>query len=556
MRKFFSLLKLQINAQYGFSSALYNFKNDKKAFWKAIGMGLIIFIALVEVIGIYGFLMYQLYKGALTLNTPQIVITMASVAAGLMVLVFGIFYILSALFLAKDTELLASLPIPQGHVFFSKFLLVLLAEYPIAFFLMLPPVIIYGIGQKTGAFYYILAIICTILLPLVPLIISALLSLILMNIVSRSKRRDLITIIGSIVFIVLIFAGQNYLMSRMPNNQQDFMMVILNSSNALIEYMGGAFPPAIWITKILTGTMQETLLNLLYLLLISFGAFAIVYLLASFIFQRGATAQLETGVGTGKTKLTYKKTSQVFTIFKNELLVIIRTPVYALNSLIMIFMAPILLMLPLLGGNLANDPDLQFLYQLIEKGDSKPTLLLIVAGIITAFVLINPAISTTFSREGKNIWILKNIPVKPEIQVFGKFLAGYSISFVGAFFSAVVAMFSFRVDFVTTIMVIILCGAALIPTSAAGILIDLSRPKLTWNNPQEAIKQNFNAVLAMLLGIVIISIFGVIGYFIATLNLNIYIIFGIMTAVILITSYLFLIIIKKTAEGAYAKIEA
>ena len=42
MRKFISLLKLQINARYGLSNFLYNIKNDKKTLWKSIGMGLVI----------------------------------------------------------------------------------------------------------------------------------------------------------------------------------------------------------------------------------------------------------------------------------------------------------------------------------------------------------------------------------------------------------------------------------------------------------------------------------------------------------------------------------
>lgn len=71
MRKFFSLLKLQINAQYGFSNALYNIKHDKKAFWKGVGIGIAILLALGEVIGIYTFLMYQLYSGAAMINAPQ-----------------------------------------------------------------------------------------------------------------------------------------------------------------------------------------------------------------------------------------------------------------------------------------------------------------------------------------------------------------------------------------------------------------------------------------------------------------------------------------------------
>ncbi|NLB78407.1 MAG: hypothetical protein GX796_06065 [Clostridiaceae bacterium] len=555
MRKFISLLKLQINARYGLSNLFYNIKSDKKALWKSIGMGLVILIAMAEIIGIYTFMMLQLYRGGLGLNAPQVVLTMAAVVSGIIVLIFGIFYILSTVFLAKDTELLTSLPLPQGSVFLSKFVLVLLGEYPFAFFLMIPPVIIYGIGQNMGVIYYLLAIICTLFIPLVPLVISSLLSLFLMNIVGRSRHRDLITIIGSIILLVGIFLGQNYLISQMPGNEQELLMELLKSSNAMIEFMGRAFPPAIWITKILSGTFNESMINLAKLLIVSLGAFGMVYFIASFIYQRGATAQFETGATTGKTKLSYKGTSQILTIFKIEWLTILRTPIYAMNSLVMVFMAPLLMMLPMFGGNLANDPDIQFLYQLIEKGQSTPLLPLIVAGLITAVVLINPAVSSTFSREGKNIWILKNIPVKPQIQVYGKLLAGYSISFIAAVLSAFMAMLSFRIPFISTVMAVILSAVALVPISAVGIYIDLKRPKLIWNNPQEAIKQNFNVVIAMLLGFVLVSVFAAIGYFITTFGLNTFAVFGIMLIIILAYSYLSILVLKNVAEGAYRRIE-
>lgn len=555
MRKFISLLKLQINARYGLSNVLYNIKSDKKALWKSIGMGLAILIAMAEIIGIYTFLMLQLYKGALAINAPQIVLTMAAVSSGIIVLIFGIFYILSTVFLAKDSEFLSSLPLSQGSVFLSKFILVLLGEYPFAFFLMLPPVIIYGVGQNMGAMYYLLAIICTLFIPLVPLVISSLLSLLLMNIVGRSRHRDLITIIGSIILLVGVFLGQNYLIGQMPDNNQEFLAELLKSSNKLVEFMGRAFPPAIWITKILSGTFSEAVINMAYLLIVSLGAFGLVYFIASFIYQRGATAQFETGASTGKAKLSYKSSSQILTIFKIEWLTILRTPIYALNSLVMVFMAPLLMMLPLFGGNLANDPDLQFLYQLIKNGESTPLLPLIVAGLITVFVLINPAVSSTFSREGKNIWILKNIPVKPQIQVYGKLLAGYSISFIAAVLSAFMAMLSFRIPFISTVMAVILSAVALVPISAVGIYIDLKRPKLIWNNPQEAIKQNFNVVIAMLLGFVLVTVFAAIGYFITTFGLNTFAVFGIMLIIILAFSYLSILVLKNAAEGAYRRIE-
>lgn len=555
MRKFFSLLKLQINAQYGFSNALYNIKHDKKAFWKGVGIGIAILLALGEVIGIYTFLMYQLYSGAAMINAPQMILTMAAICSGLIVLIFGIFYIIGTLFLARDTEFLASLPLSQGSVFMTKFAMVLLGEYPFAFFLMLPPVIIYGIGTQKGVIYYILAIICTLLLPFLPLVISAFLALLLMNIVSRSKRRDMITIIGSIIMMVLFIGGQNYLMSRMPENREDFLMALLQSSDAIIEFMGRAFPPSIWITKVLSSGGVDSAWNLLFLVAATIAAFLAVYLLASFIYQRGATAQLETRSAPGKTKLTYRRSSQVFTIFKNELLIILRTPIYALNSLVVVFMAPLLLAIPFFGGNFSNDSDLQFIFQFLGNNDSQAILMLVSAGIITLLVMINPAVSTTFSREGKNIWVLKTIPVKPVVQVYGKLLAGYSISFVAALVTIVIAMFLFKINVLTAIMILILCSLALVPVSSIGLYIDLIRPKLQWNNPQEAIKQNMNAMLAMLIGFLAVSVFGIAGFLVTIFITNIYAMFGIMVLILSAVSYICLLVLDKTANKAYWKIE-
>jgi len=556
MRKFISLLKLQLNARYGLSNLLYNAKNDKKALLKSIGMGLVILVAIAELVGMYAYMMIQLYKGASAVNVPQIVLTMAAVVSGVITLVFGIFYILSGIFLAKDTEFLATLPLPQGSIFASKFILVLLGEYPFAFFLMLPPVIIYGIGQNMGVVYYLLALICILFIPLVPLVVSSFFSLLLMNIVGRSRRRDLITIVGSIILIIGMFLGQNYLISRMPDNEQEFLAELVKNSNVVVEYTGRVFPPAVWITKILSGTFSEAAVNMAYLLIVSLGAFLLVYLIASFIYQRGATAQFEAVTSTGKTRLSYRSTSQVLAIFRIEWLTILRTPIYALNSLVMIFIAPLIMMMPMFGGNFSKDSDLENLFNLIEKGVSTPLFPMIVAGVVTLFVLMNPAVSSTFSREGKNIWILKNIPVKPEIQVYGKLLAGYSISFIGAVLSSVVAMLSFGITPAATVMAVILSAAALVPISAVGIYIDMIRPKLVWNNPQEAIKQNFNVVVAMLLGFVTLSIFGVIGYFVAAFVPYTFVAFIIMLAILLAFSYISIRVLRSAAQGALRKIEA
>ena len=58
------------------------------------------------------------------------------------------------------------------------------------------------------------------------------------------------------------------------------------------------------------------------------------------------------------------------------------------------------------------------------------------------------------------------------------------------------------------------CGLALVATAlltSVGMMIDLARPLLDWTNPQKAIKQNLNVLLAMFAnaGILAAAFFGV-----------------------------------------------
>ncbi|NLL96877.1 MAG: hypothetical protein GX227_07175, partial [Clostridiaceae bacterium] len=96
---------------------------------------------------------------------------------------------------------------------------------------------------------------------------------------------------------------------------------------------------------------------------------------------------------------------------------------------------------------------------------------------------------------------------------------------------------------------------ALVPVSSIGLYIDLIRPKLQWNNPQEAIKQNMNAMLAMLIGFLAVSVFGIAGFLVTIFITNIYAMFGIMVLILSAVSYICLLVLDKTADKAYWKIE-
>lgn len=555
MRNLMLLLKLQINAQYGISTAFRQWKTEKRIPWKGLGLAAIMILSFGILLAMYSFLMWGLYKGALTIHAPQMIITLGAVTGGTIILFFGLFYLISALFLAKDSEFLTSLPVRQESVFASKFLLVLLAEYPFALAFMLPPILIYGAGDSKGLLYYLVSLFCIVLLPLFPLVISAFLALLLMNVVAHSRHRDLITLVGSSLLLVLFMGGQFYLTSRMPEDEQQFILTLMQTGNGIVEFMGRVFPPAVWLTKALASTGPEALINFLYLVAVSVVSSAIVYFLAAFIYQKGAVATMEAEQKQSRKKLTYQSASPILILFKIEWRLLIRTPIYAMNSLIMIFIAPMLLLLPMMGGNFASDPELKIIFDAIRDGKSAAFVMLVLTAFITLITLINPAISSTFSREGNCFWMLKNIPVPPATQVYGKFWAGYSISFLGSLFAVIVSAFSFQIPLDMCFLILLLCAFALIPVNVAGILIDLLRPKLVWNNAQEAIKQNANVLFAMLAGFFILFLYGILGYFVLSFMTSLYGVFAIMASALILFSALSFSLLNRISRNAYQKIE-
>lgn len=556
MRKFFSLLKVQMNAQWGLSLARYSMKNDKKALLKGIGIALAMLLAIGQFVFMYSFLVSKVYEAAKVLKAQQLIITTGAMGAGMFTLFFGIFFILGALFLAKDTEMLSALPLRQESVFISKFIIVLLGEYPFVLFFMIPPVVIYGVGEGKGIFYYLTALLCMLLLPLIPLVISSLLSLGLMRLVSQSRRRDLITIIGSTVLLIGLFVGQFTLFSKIPENDPDFLVRLLQNSDGLVEFSGRMFPPSIWITRALSLSGVEAVKNFLYVLLLSLAALLLVYGIASRIYQRGATAQLETIKRTTGKRLEYKVASPVMATFKNEWRNLLRTPVFALNSLVVVFIGPLIMSMPLFGGNFAKDPDIQALYSIIYKYETSAYLPFVIAAILTLMSMMNPAISSTFSREGKAFWILKNIPVKPIKQVMGKLVAGYSMSFMASIATGVIVSFAFKISIGVIITSILISILALVSICVLGILIDLMRPKLKWGNPQEAIKQNLNVMLQMVAGFAFILVFGFLAFMLFTSGINASVVSAILIILLVLSGGASVFLLFKTSDRFFSRIEA
>lgn len=87
-----------------------------------------------------------------------------------------------------------------------------------------------------------------------------------------------------------------------------------------------------------------------------------------------------------------------------------------------------------------------------------------------------------------------------------------------------------------------------------GMIIDILRPLLIWDNPQRAMKQNLNVLIAMGVGVLAIG-----GLFLLTINLldlmDIRYIYFILISIFIVSSYILFIILKKLITKQFINLE-
>lgn len=241
--------------------------------------------------------------------------------------------------------------------------------------------------------------------------------------------------------------------------------------------------------------------------------------------------------------MKYNSSSKLRSYFKKEFQTFFRNPVYVINGLFGIFITPFLL--PLSFRISATAESIEQIRALVSAPEFSFYAVLFALAVIVLTSAINVVASSSFSREGASFWITKIIPYSLKQQAFVKALFSASISIMGIIINCLIFKVYFNYGFIQigVISFIGILFAAL--WNLIGVFIDMKRPKLEWTNETEAIKQNVNVVLSILLCIAIST-----GYFFAAAKMlqNGFAAGGIVTFLLCSVCILILLVCKGIAS--------
>lgn len=534
-----------------------NKKNKKQI--KGILLGLLLIIAFTPIAIQFGKFLSVAYDGLHAMGQEAVILGFGLSIVCVVIFFFGIFYAMGIFYFSMDVENLLPLPFKPWHIMGAKFAVVLIYEYLTELIFFLPTIIAYGIKSNGGVLYYTYGVIIFLLLPIIPLVIASVINMIIMRFTNIAKNKDRFRLVGGLIAMGF-GVGINIYIQRFTQdiNQSEITKMFEQGNNSLVALATKMFPSTIIaVNSLINTTNIHGIINLILFIVITLASLMIFIILGQALYFKGVMGVSETA-SKRKTLSSHeltKNTTQNSTLkiyILKELKLLFRTPIYFMNCVLMNFLWPVFLLIPIFaqkGGRSQLNMFTEFL-----QNDKTTGIALGIFFAFMVFVSCSNAISTTtISREGKNLFILKYIPMKYKDQLMAKVLSAVVLGVAGMLMVCILGLILLKLPLDLVLLMIIVGFLGIVFTSFIGIFIDLNFPKLQWDTEQKAVKQNLNVIISM---IICIALGGLMVFLIIKLELAKWAVFALIVVSCTILDLLLYYLLATKGVKMLRKIES
>lgn len=462
------------------------------------------------------------------------------------IIVFSLPKILNSFYYDTDIDQLITLPLSSKEIIFSKIISLVLGEYIKVLIFFSPFIFTYGIKGQAGLGFYLYSLIVTALIPLMPVGLNIILIMVFMRFTNIGKKKDLIRGLGMVVLTFIIIFIQVYIQKKAltsPLGGGDIFQILGATLMSLSKFLKKYMPLSLITSKILYNYMsfKGFLFLLLEFLLTNIFLLILLYISKSLYMKGLLDGNTSSFIENKKQKkLSYKKEKIYITLAKKEFRILFRNPIFFLNSVMGSLMIPIIL-----GISISIDKtQAKELSNLCQKNSF---IALVFFVVIILFSNLSGVSPTSFSREGKNYWIQKQLPIRAEDQAKGRILVGGTMVVLTSLVVGVVGKFILDMENVIMFLVVFYGIILSLPLVNIGLVLDIKNPKLDWSTPEEAMKQNSNVLknMGLILGYILFLGLLVIGLYKFT---SIRLIYFIIIFLALVLSYFTYKKLVKTIE--------
>jgi ABC-2 type transport system permease protein len=372
-------------------------------------------------------------------------------------------------------------------------------------------------------------IVSILLLPLIPLAICTLLSLLVINIpkIGRNKWLWYMLIMAAMLGISFSFM----MLTNSSGNQPyviDFVKIKMDQMSQTCRYI----PGSIFGMKALVTSGFSSLLSQLMNLIVT-GGYLFVLFFAGQKLYLGSILRGDAVIKrTGRKQEQTQERSFNASYIRKELAGTFKDPSVAMNALGGYIGIPmVLVMWTILKVQSKGKTDIvgDFMKMLHNPGIQEylPIFIIGIALFLSLMSAGSSMFSACYSKDGKRLWVEKSLPVHPFDIMKGKLYMGLLVVSTLNMIAIIMASLIIKLEIWQWVYILVLSEIIITFDSLIALMIDCSRPKLIWKETVQAVKQNMNVILAMLVTLTLVMVNGFILYICWQSKLNALDIYGI-----------------------------
>ena len=477
---------------------------------KSINRKSILFWILIILIFAISYLSYEIMKFLIKVNKPEIFINSYFLFLEILIIMQTIMLCTNIFYFSKDIENILPLPIKPIEILISKFNTILFMIYNTEFLFGLIPLLIYGFFINAKMIFFIKLILGLIIFPIFPILLVSALMMLIMQITKIFKNKDILQLIISLILISIIMLGMFFVFKDIVNNNQiddEKVQTVIDSINMKILNINKYFVTInTTINIIIDNNMVLFLKNILYLFV------SIFLILMLFIISGNKLYLKQLLKASFYTKIIKKKEIDLNKKIKNnsinktiiikEFKLLLKNPLFFIQCIypVIILLITFSILFSALMPKIMELLNTEEYVEIMQDMKFDIEAVCIIIGLTQIINLFNYTSITAFSRDGKDAYIIKYLP----IELYKQFVFKNSPQiFLNSMISTcLLSLIFYKIPaiglkyFIPILIISILFNSV---NSYILSFIDLQMPKLKWDSEYEILKNNKNKLLQYVL---------------------------------------------------------
>lgn len=475
-----------------FRSFFYNPKNNKarSLFSKIIMIALFAFL----MIGILGGMFLAMAMGLRPIIRSGYgwFYFMVMGLVGLFLGIFGsVFNTFSTLYLAKDNDLLLSMPIPIKDLIASRLISVYLMGLMYSAVVCLPAIIVYFTVSSISFLKIVGGLSWFLVISIFVFTLSCLLGYVVAWGSSKLKHKNIVTVFISIIFLAIYYV---------------FYFKAVDMMNVLVKntvLYGRTVKNAAYLLYLFGKMAEGSVVGIVgYLTLSVLIVYLLWYILSRSFFKIAATSQ--TTIHSSINNKTFQQHALFKALLLKEFARFTSSANYMLNCGLNILIMPIA-GIALIIKSQEVIAVIQALSQNVEGG-----LVVMICAGICLLASMNDMAAPAMSLEGKSIWIVQSLPIEASLLVKAKAGMQYILTAIPVCFFSICVIIAFRLSFISSMFILIFPQLYCLFTALFASWIGMIRANLQWTNELYPIKQSLSVTICLFGGW---GVSAIIGFF-------------------------------------------